>query len=127
MIERSAYDHLLTELHAARIDGPLERLCALFAPDVKFRIMGASDGKPISLKAQGSDAVRPWLAMLLKTFRVSNYCLLARVIDGNRAAVHWSADIDSRITGSRVNTELVDLIEIRGSQIVSYSEFFVPR
>jgi ketosteroid isomerase-like protein len=127
MVERLAYEHLLTELHAARIDGPLDRLCALFAPDVQFRIAGASDGKPISISAQGGDAVRPWLTMLRKTFRVTNYRLLTRVIDGDRAAVYWSADIHSRITGSRVLTELVDIIEIRESRIISYTEFFLPR
>ena len=127
MIDRLAYEHLLTELHAARIDGPLERLCAVFAPDVQFRIAGASEGKPISINAQGSDAVRPWLAMLLKTFRLSDYRLLSRVIDGDRAAVHWSADIHSKITGSRVRTELVDMIEVREMRIASYTEFFVPR
>jgi ketosteroid isomerase-like protein len=127
MIDRAEYEHLLDELHAARIDGPLERLCAVFAPDVQFRIAGASDGKPIAINAQGSDAVRPWLAMLLKTFRLSDYRLLSRVIDDHRAAVHWSADIHSKITGSRVRTELVDMIEIRDLRITSYTEFFVPR
>jgi len=127
MIDRLVYEHLLTELHTARIDGPLDRLCALFAPDVQFRIAGASDGKPISINAQGSDAVRPWLAMLLKTFRVNDYRLQTRLIDGDRATVHWSADIHSRITGSRVPTELVDIIEIRELRIISYAEFFVPR
>jgi ketosteroid isomerase-like protein len=127
MIDRFAYELLLTELHAARIGGPLDRLCALFAPDVQFRIAGASDGKPISINAQGGEAVRPWLTMLLKTFRVNDYCLLTRVIDGDRATVHWSADIHSKITGSRMRTELVDLVEVCESRIVCYTEFFVPR
>ena len=127
MIDRLAYEHLLTELHAARIDGPLERLCAVFAPDVQFRIAGSSDGKPIAINVQGGEAVRPWLAMLLKTFRVTNYRLLTRVIDGDRAAVHWRADIHSKITGARVLTELVDMIEVRDLRIISYTEFFLPK
>lgn len=127
MTDRLAYERLLIELHAARIEGPLDRLCAVFAPQAQFRIAGASEGKPISINAQGSTAVRPWLAMLLKTFRVTNYCLLARVIDGDRAAVHWRADIQSRITGSTVRTELVDMVEISDSRIIAYSEFFLPQ
>ena len=43
-----------------------------------------------------------------------------------RAAVHWSASVHSRITGTQVNTEFVDLIELQDLQIVSYVEFFVP-
>ena len=126
MSDRLAYECLLTELHAARMEGSLERLSALFAPDAQFRIAGASDGKPISIHAQGIDAIRPWLVMLVKTFRLSNYCLQSRAIDGDRAAVHWRADIHSRITGSLVATELVDVVEVRESKILAYTEFFVP-
>jgi hypothetical protein len=35
-------------------------------------------------------------------------------------------DIESKITGIIVPTELVDLIEVRNGQISSQIEFFVP-
>ena len=43
------------------------------------------------------------------------------------AAVHWRAKIHSRITGTSVLTELVDVVEIKNGRIASYIEFFVPR
>jgi hypothetical protein len=46
------------------------------------------------------------------------------LIDGAQASVHWRADIHSKITGVVVPTELVDLVEIGDTQIVSYREFF---
>jgi ketosteroid isomerase-like protein len=124
--ERVAIERLLQELYTARLAGQLDPLCALFSADARFRISGSSGGKPIAIAADGIDDIRPWLAMLLKTFKLSHYDLLTKVIDGAAAAVHWRADIHSRITGAVIATELVDLLEIRGGQIASYRELFVP-
>ncbi len=126
MTDRPVLEQRLRELYDARMNGPLERLCSLFAPEVRFRIAGTSDGKPIAIAAQGLEAVRPWLAMLVKTFRLSDHQVLALMVDGTRAAVHWSASVHSRITGTQVRTEFVDLIELQDLQIISYVEFFVP-
>lgn len=123
---RAGFERLLAELYEARAAGALERLCALFGPDAVFKISGSSDGKPIALAARGTEEVRSWLAVLVKTFRLSRHEILSMVIDGPRAAVHWRASIHSRITGASVPTELVDLVEMRDGRIGSYVELFVP-
>ena len=123
---RAAFEKLLAELYDARAAGALDRLCALFGPDAIFKISGSSDGKPIALSARGTDEVRSWLAVLVKTFRLTRHEIVSMVIDGQRAAVHWRASIHSRITGASVPTELVDLVEIRDGRIGSYVELFVP-
>ena len=124
--ERADFEKLLAELYAARAAGALERLCALFAAEAIFKISGSSDGKPIALSARGTEEVRSWLAVLVKTFRITQHEILSVVIDGDRAAVHWRASIHSRVTGASVPTELVDLVEMQGGRIGSYVEFFVP-
>ena len=123
---RADFEKLLSELYAARAAGALERLTALFAADAVFKISGSSDGKPIALAANGGEEVRSWLAVLVKTFRLTRHEILSMVIDGPRAAVHWRANIHSRITGASVPTELVDLVEMRDGRIGSYVELFVP-
>lgn len=123
---RTEFERLLSELYEARAAGALERLCALFGPDAVFKISGSSDGKPIALSARGDAEVRAWLAVLVKTFRLSRHETLSMLIDGPRAAVHWRASIHSRITGASVPTELVDLVELRDGRIGSYVELFVP-
>lgn len=123
---RADIERLLAELYAARAAGALERLCALFAEGAAFKISGSSDGKPIAISAQGSEEVRSWLAVLVKTFRLTRHEILSTVIDGERAAVHWRASIHSRVTGASVSTELVDLLEMRAGRIGSYVELFVP-
>jgi ketosteroid isomerase-like protein len=126
MTDRLQVEELVRELHAARLDGDLERLCGLFHSDARLRIAGSSDGKPIAITASGIGQIRPWLSMLVKTFRLSRYQLLSLTRDGARAAAHWRVDIHSKITGAMVATELVDLVEMRDGRIASYVEFFVP-
>lgn len=126
MTERRQVEELVRELHAARLEGSLERLCACFSPDARLRIAGSSDGKPIAIAASGISQIRPWLSILVKTFRLSGYQLLSLTIEGTRAAAQWRVDIHSKITGAMVSTELVDLIEVRDGRIGSYTEFFVP-
>jgi len=123
---RKEFEQVLHRLYAARVAGQLDALCNLFAADAYFRILGASDGKPIAIEARGTVAIRAWLAIMVKTFRLSNHEIFAMLIDGDHSAVHWRADIHSRITGASVRTELVDLIQVRDDRIVTYREFFGP-
>jgi ketosteroid isomerase-like protein len=124
--ERSVVEAVMRELHEARVAGDLQRLCALFRPDAQLRIVGTSDGKPITVEARGIEEIRTWLAMLVKTFRLSDYRRLSATIDAERAAVHWRVQIRSRITGQVVSTELVDLVRTDAGRIAEHVEFFVP-
>jgi ketosteroid isomerase-like protein len=126
MTQRLEIEKLLRELYAARVEGQLDRLCALFSVQASFKIVGASEGKPIAITARGSGEIRAWLAVMLKTFKLSRYQQLGVVIEGARASVHWRADIHSKITGVIVPTELVDLVEISDGKVSGYHEFFAP-
>lgn len=126
MTDRLAVEQLVRELHAARLAGDLERVCALYSEDARLRIAGTTDGKPIAIAASGIAEIRPWMSILVKTFRMSQYTMLSLTVDAPRAAAHWRVDILSKITGVVVPTELVDLIDVRGGRISSHTEFFVP-
>jgi ketosteroid isomerase-like protein len=126
MTDRAGLEQRLRQLYQVRINGSLDELCSLFASDVDFRIAGTSDGKPIAIGARGMDAVRPWLSMLVKTFRLADHEVLSLMVDGERAAVHWSARVHSRITGTQAKTEFIDLVTFRDARIAAYAEFFVP-
>jgi ketosteroid isomerase-like protein len=127
MSERADAERLIRDLHAARLRGDLTALCALFAEQGRFEIRGASADKPIAITAGGLAEFRPWLSMMVKVFRLSNYALESLVVESPRAAARWRVDIHSKVTGVTVPTELVDLVEVGENRIVSYCEFFVPR
>jgi ketosteroid isomerase-like protein len=126
MSDRQQIEQLVRELHTARVEGHLDRLCALYAPEARLRIAGSTDGKPIAIAAIGIAEIRPWLSVLVKTFRLTQYTILSLSVDVPRAAAHWRVDIHSKITGAVVPTELVDLIDVRAGRISSHIEFFVP-
>ncbi len=102
-------------------------MCALFADTGRFQILGASADKPISIQADDLKGFKPWLAMMVKVFKINNYAVLATVVEWPRATVHWRADIYSKVTGATVHTELVDILEVSEDRILSYTEFFAPR
>ena len=126
MSDRIEAARVITSLHAARIAGDLAGVCGHFAGHGRFEILGASAVNPISISADGLESFRPWLSMLVKVFRLSNYELLSLVVEWPRACAHWRADIYSKVTGITVRTELVDLVELREGRIVAYKEFFAP-
>lgn len=128
MTDRLEIDRLLRELYAARVRGDLDAVCRLFSNDAKFEIAGASHSSPIAVTRAGVNEFRPLLTLMIKTFKLSDHAILSIIIDGAKAAVHWRAKVHSRITGTIVPTELVDLVEVgSGGRINSYTEFFVPR
>jgi uncharacterized protein len=127
MSERHTIEQLLRELYSARIGANLDGLVGLFAAGARFRIAGTGDGKPIAISATGREQIRPWLGLLVKTFKISNHEILSMTVEGSSAAVHWEAQIHSKVTGLIVPTEFVDLVTVKDGVITSYIEFFVPR
>ena len=127
MTDRAAAERIVRELHMARVGGDLAAMCRLFADDGRFEIAGASADKPIAIRAHGLPEFRPWLAMMTKVFKLSDYQLISLVVEWPKISAHWRVDIYSKVTGVTVVTELVDLIELRDGRIGTYHEFFVPR
>ncbi len=127
MADRVVAERMIKQLHAARLGGDLPGLCRLFADQGRFEIVGASADKPIAIRAQSLAEFRPWLAMMVKVFKLSNYSLLSLVVEWPRATAHWRVDIYSKVTGVTIPTELVDLLELDEDQILTYTEFFAPR
>ncbi len=127
MTERVIAERMIQQVHSARVGGDLAGLCRLFADQGRFEIVGASADKPIAIRATSIDELRPWLAMMVKVFRLSDYRLLSLVVEWPRATAHWRTDIYSKVTGATVPTELIDLLELSQDRILSYVEFFAPR
>jgi ketosteroid isomerase-like protein len=127
MTDRLKTEKLLQDLYAARLRGDLDGVCRAFAADATIWISGAGSGSPIVMAANGVIEFRALLAILMKTYPLSDQKILSMLIDGPKAAVHWQVKIFSRITGTRVVTELIDMIEIKDGRIASYTELFAPR
>lgn len=127
MTRRTMIDHLMREFYAARVRGDLEALCRSFSADARFQIASAGKASPVTIQATGVEEFRPLLALLLKTFRLGDFAILAMVIDSAEVTVHWRANVRSKITGATLPTEMIDRVEIHDGCIVNFDEVFVQR
>jgi hypothetical protein len=125
--ERIVAQRLIEQLHAARVAGDLSGMCRVFADQGRFEILGASADKSIAIRANDLAEFRPWLSMMVKVFRITHYQLLSLTVEWPRAVAHWRADIYSKVTGVTIPTELVDVAQLNGDSIQTYTEFFAPR
>jgi ketosteroid isomerase-like protein len=120
-------DRMLRDFYAARVRGDLEAVCRYFSADARFHLASAGKNNPVALEASGVREFRPLLSLLLKTFRLTEFSILAMTIEGAKATIHWRANVRSRITGATVPTELIDIVEFRDGCIANFSEVFAPR
>jgi ketosteroid isomerase-like protein len=125
--ERLVAERAIQQLHAARLGGDLAGMCRIFADEGRYEILGAGADKSIAIRANNLAEFRPWLSMLVKVFRLSNYQLLSLTVEIPRVVAHWRVDIFSKVTGVAVPTELVDVVQLDGERIAAYTEFFAPR
>lgn len=116
----------MQDIYAARLRGDLEGLCRQFSATANFRLAGSGQTIPLAVSRSGAGEIRSLLRLLIKSFQLTDLTILAMLVDGSRAATHWSAKVHSRITGGTAETELMDLVEFKDGLVVDYLEFFVP-
>ncbi len=127
MADKALAQRSIETLHAARVAGDLAGMLSVFSADGQYEMLGASADKSIAIRAGNLAEFRPWLAMMVKVFRLSNYQLLSLTAESPRIVAHWRVDIYSKVTGVTVPTELVDVVEFGERGVVKYTEFFAPR
>jgi ketosteroid isomerase-like protein len=125
MMGRSEIDRLMRDFYAARMRGDLEAVCRSFLADAQLKIASASKVRPVAIRANGVEEIRPLMALLFKTFRLSDFAILAMTIDGAEVTVHWQAKVRSKITGATVPTELADIVKLRDGFIADFDEVYV--
>jgi ketosteroid isomerase-like protein len=123
MSDRSEIERVLKDAYAARKRGDIDAILRVFSPDVHFQLAGSTAASPIPLQIAGAAQFRSVLEGLIRTFEWVDQRILCMLIDGQRAAVHWRGKIRSTATGETVDTELVDIVELKDGRIVSFVEF----
>jgi ketosteroid isomerase-like protein len=123
MTDRARMEKTLREAYAARARGNVEGILKLFTPDGSFSMAGSSDMSPVAMRVEGHESLRAALEGLTRTFQMEDHEMLAMLIDGERAAVHWRATIRSTVTGTSLQSELCDLVEFKDGRIASFHQF----
>jgi ketosteroid isomerase-like protein len=117
---------------AARIEAACEALASddidlflsAFAPDARWRLLGHNAGLPFSGNHAGHGAIRQMIASIYELFKMRDFFVEDIIVNGDSAAVRWSALATSKDTARQSAVEVFDHIIMRDGLIVSLTQFF---
>lgn len=123
MTEHSAIKTLIEKAYEARAQGDLDGLMSYFHPECRFQLMGAVDNEPICQPQEGCSAVREQMAGFIDTFAFANIETVGLVVENERAAYHWRADVTFVPTGRSERLDTVDMITFEDGKLRSLAQF----
>jgi ketosteroid isomerase-like protein len=123
MSDRARIEDVIRTAYAARMSGDVEAVMGHFAPNANFSIAGSPVASRVPTAATGAAAVREVMERLVAAFEFSDARIVSMIVEGDRAAVHWSVRVRSPGTGEEAQTELVDLVRLEGDKIISLQQF----
>ena len=119
MSDRTEIEGLVRALYAARVGNDIATVDRLFADDAEFEILGRN---PAAVRTTGRRNIVAAAEALMKSFVMDDLAIVALLIDGNRAAVHWRVTVKSAASRNPVPTDMIDIVTIENGKIVSLTE-----
>ena len=121
--DRVRIEAIVRAAYEARRRGDLDAVMQHFAPRAQFMLVGSPAASPVPSSALGIAAVREVLRRLMASFAFSEVELRTIIVQGSKAAVHWSARVRNPASRAEAETELLDLLTFEGDLIVSFKQF----
>src|ERR1700730_15013592 len=84
---------------------------------------GRPAASPAAVRVRGAADLRATFGALIAAFDMLELTLLASVIEGNNAAMHWRVKVRHNPTGEVHDTELFDLWTVEGGRASSFVQF----
>jgi ketosteroid isomerase-like protein len=122
-MERTTIERTIKDAYAARKRGDVDSIVKMFTDDAHFQLAGAYVTSPVAVETMSSGDLKAALTALVATFEWLEQDIQSILVEGDKAAVHWRGKIRSTVTGEIVDTELVDLFELKDGRISSFVEF----
>jgi ketosteroid isomerase-like protein len=123
MTTRSDIEKSLRNAYAARVSGNVEVAMTYFADDGVFRIHGRGTGVPaLSDAVVGKRAIAEAMAQLVKDWRFDDWKELALLVDGDKAALHWTARATCMETNKSEMLDAFDLVTFCDGKFVDFHQ-----
>lgn len=122
-MDQNAIEAFLKEFYAVRVAGEVDELGAMFADNAKFQIAGSPEYSMLATKVEGRESIVSLFRTISDSFSLDAFAFQDVLMDGNKAAVRWTARVQNITSGDSFSTELADFIEIVDGKIISLSEF----
>ncbi len=106
--------------YAARLAGDVPKMLSFFTEDAEFafNVEGlnlSADGAPV----RGRTALEAIFTALVEAFQLEDWKEISLIADGDRAVLHWRANVKSIKTGVSGVFDVVDLITFRDGLFAS--------
>jgi ketosteroid isomerase-like protein len=123
MSDRGEVKRLILDAYQARIGSDLAAMGEIFASEIRFKLAGSPSASAVAVSVSGIQDFQNVMKGMIKTFDWVDQTILSMVVEGPKAAVHWRGSLRSTVTGETVETEMIDLFEVRDGKIQSLIEF----
>lgn len=123
-MDRQDMLRVIGEGYAARVRGDVEGVLDVFTSDAQFKLNAVPQKAPVSLRTEGTNALRQAMTQLVQTFEFQKLDIIDAVVEGSKAAIRIRIMVRSKQTGNVAETESLDLVEFRDGKIASYTQFF---
>jgi ketosteroid isomerase-like protein len=121
--DKDKVKQIVRSAYAARVRGDVDGTLAHFADNVAFEINARGLGSPdMGSRIEGKAALRQTLADLIKSFSISDWKEIALIVENEKAALHWRANVTSTANGRSAVFDVTDLITIRDGKIADFHQ-----
>lgn len=122
-MERQDVHDLIHGVYAARRAGDVAGVLSHFGEQPTFVMAGAPTASAVALSCDNRADLQTALTHLVGAFEFIEQDIHTILVDGNKAAVHWHGRLRSTKTGEIVDTEIVDVVELRDGKIAAMKQF----
>jgi ketosteroid isomerase-like protein len=120
---RSEIESFVRELYQSRLSNDVEKCLGHFTQSSSFRIAGSTETSSIARVARSIPSIRKQIEELIRVWQWRAVDQRALIIDGYQVAVHYSVTATFTPSGQTVTTEVVDLLTVEDSKVVTFTQF----
>ncbi|MGL4241557.1 MAG: nuclear transport factor 2 family protein, partial [Beijerinckiaceae bacterium] len=121
---RDRHEDLLRSFRIARAADGAAAVERFFTEDGELHVIGDPTSIPFARSHYGRDAARELVRQIDLEFACESFAVEKVLVDGDRAAMHWTAIVKHHGTGARGRVESLDHVLLRDGRICSLTEFF---
>ena len=123
MTSRADIEKAIRSLYAARVKGDLTGTLKDMADDAVFMFNGRGIGHPgMAEPCHGRAAMTSTIKELIDMWRFDDWKERSLLIDGEKAALHWTARVTCVPTNKSDTLEVVDVVTFRDGKIVDFRQ-----
>jgi ketosteroid isomerase-like protein len=123
MTDSEEIREIVRSTYEARSRGDLIGTMASFADDVVYEFYGQGIGLPsMASEARGKPAVEQIIKELIDNFTFSDWQEVSFVVEGNKAALHWRANVTFTQNGRTEKFDVFDFLTFRDGKVVDFRQ-----